>query len=235
MFTIIDGVVIALFDGHWLPIGGSRARCREAAGASRRFAASSLRCDPPGDPLPSTRRSAAMAASGAFGHWPIIRFCTEMGGDWRRASPVIVTINAQGFEWYPSLVTRLGGASRRRRPAPCSFRPQRDGSPLRGYPASGPQTRLVHAAATRTGQHRAAESPGYVRSSRMMPMTKFRMPKRNKGYTPFNLKVSSSRPLPTAACPRVTPSVPCRKSPCQRAFPKPSEKVVRGAPARLLR
>ena len=97
------------------------------------------------------------------------------------------------------------------------------------------QTHPVHHPAPGDCALRADASRRFVRMSREMPETKNCIPKRNKDYTRFKLKVSSSRPLPAAACPRVTPSVPCRKSPCQRTFLKPSEKVVRDAPARHLR
>ena len=53
----------------------------------------------------------------------------------------------------------------------------------------------------------------------------------NANHTQLKLKVLSARALQAAACARMTPSVPCRKTPRQRAFPKPSEKVPRGAPA----
>ncbi len=69
--TLSDGAVFGLFDGDRLRVA-ARPGCREAIGASSRFAAPSLRYGPSGDPPPSTRHSAAMAVSGAFGHWPII-------------------------------------------------------------------------------------------------------------------------------------------------------------------
>ena len=50
---------------------GDPAGCREDVGASCRCAAPAHRFGPPGDPSPSSRRSAAMAVSGAFGQWPI--------------------------------------------------------------------------------------------------------------------------------------------------------------------
>ena len=70
--TLFDGADFALFDGDRLPFAGRPGgECREAVGASSRFAAPSLRYGPSGDPPPSPRQRAAMAVSRAFGHWPI--------------------------------------------------------------------------------------------------------------------------------------------------------------------
>ena len=92
VFTIIDGLVFTVFDGLWVRCWDELAGCREAVGASSGYAAPSLRYGPSGDPPPSTRRSAAMAVSGAFGHWPIAspRIAMAFGA----AVPVPVPTNA---------------------------------------------------------------------------------------------------------------------------------------------
>ena len=65
----------------------------------------------------------------------------------------------------------------------------------------GLQTHPVHHPARGDCALRADASRRFVRMSREMPETKNCIPKRNKDYTRFKLKVSSSRPLPDAACP----------------------------------
>ena len=149
VFTIVDGAVVAPFDGHWLPIGGSRARGREAAGASRRCAASSLRCDPPGDPLPSTRRSAAMAASGAFGHWPIVQCSVALAAGARSASM------DGGSRWW------FG-------PARAAFRPRRGTgrSAARRFPAPARPRRAPSTGPRPTGWWRPFSPPSATASPR---------------------------------------------------------------------